>query len=125
MNATIESTIPTDTIFDQVSQARPRLNAFEAWTEYVGNSEKRAQEQFKQACDNAKAKITDKPVKVKAAKAPTVAKQPKENDKKVAAMRLFDAHLDKNNGAIARIIAAELEITYANAYYYVTRVFKR
>lgn len=124
MNATIETT-STDTIFDQVTQARPRLNAFEAWTEYVGNSEKRAQEQFKQACDKAKAKVTDKPAKVKAVKAPTEAKEPKTNDKKVAALRLFEAHPDKNNGAIARMIAAELEITYANAYYYVTRVFKR
>jgi hypothetical protein len=124
MQATIETTSP-DTIFDQVTQARPRLNAFEAWTEYVGNSNKRAQEQFKQTCDNAKAKIADKPAKVKAVKAPTEAKEPKVNDKKVAALRLFEAHPDKNNGAIARMIATELEITYANAYYYVTRVFKR
>lgn len=63
--------------------------------------------------------------KVKAVKAPVVPKEPKVNDKKVAALRLFEAHPDKNNGAIARMIAAELEITYANSYYYVTRVFKR
>jgi len=63
--------------------------------------------------------------KVKAVKALVVPKEPKVNDKKVAALRLFEAHPDKNNGAIARMIAAELEITYANAYYYVTRVFKR
>lgn len=52
-------------------------------------------------------------------------KQPKVNDKKVAAQRIFDANSDKSNGFIARLIEKELEITYANAYYYVTRVFKR
>lgn len=62
---------------------------------------------------------------IKAAAKAKVAKQPKTNDKKVAALRIFDANGDKNNGAIATIIAKELEITYANAYYYVTRVFKR
>lgn len=122
---TAVDTLPTDTIFDQVTQSRPRLNAFEAWTEYVGNAEKRAQAQFKEACDNAMAKAAEKPVKVKAIKAPTTPKQPRVNDKKAAALRLFEANSDKNSGQVARIIAAELEITYANAYYYVTRVFKR
>lgn len=45
--------------------------------------------------------------------------------KKVAALKLFEANTDKGNGEIARLISKELEITYANAYYYVTRVFKR
>lgn len=60
-------------------------------------------------------------------KAPTVktdSKNPKVNDKKVAAQRLFESNKDKGNGAIAKLISAELEITYANAYYYVTRVFR-
>jgi hypothetical protein len=72
------------------------------------------------------AKVEDvKPVKVKAVKIAPLPKEEKVNDKKVAAQRLFDANQDKNNGAIARLISAELEISYANAYYYVTRVFKR
>lgn len=48
-----------------------------------------------------------------------------KDGKKVAALKLFEANVDKGNGEIARLIAKELEITYANAYYYVTRVFKR
>lgn len=56
---------------------------------------------------------------------PKVAKQPKTNNKKVAALNLFEANKDKGNGEIAQLISKELEITYANAYYYVTRVFKR
>ena len=49
----------------------------------------------------------------------------RSNDKKVAAERIFQANKDKGNGEIAQLIAKELEITYANAYYYVTRAFKR
>jgi len=52
-------------------------------------------------------------------------KQPKSNTKKQAAMQIFETNKDKGNGEIAKLIAAELEITYANAYYYVTRVFVR
>lgn len=48
----------------------------------------------------------------------------RSNDKKAAALRVFEANRGKGQGEIARLIAAELEITYANAYYYVTRVFK-
>jgi len=48
-----------------------------------------------------------------------------KDGKKVAALQLFEANIEKENGEIARIISKELEITYANAYYYVTRVFKR
>jgi len=48
-----------------------------------------------------------------------------KDGKKSAALMLFEANTDKGNGEIARLIAKELEITYANAYYYVTRVFKR
>lgn len=52
-------------------------------------------------------------------------KEPKTNTKKQAAMRIFEANKDKGNGEIAKLISTELEITYANAYYYVTRVFVR
>lgn len=52
-------------------------------------------------------------------------KSVKTNDKKPKAKAIFDANKDKTNGEIAQMIAAELEITYANAYYYVSRVFKR
>ncbi len=48
-----------------------------------------------------------------------------KDGKKFAALMLFEANTDKSNGEVARLIAKELEITYANAYYYVTRVFKR
>jgi hypothetical protein len=69
--------------------------------------------------------VVEKAQKVAKEKAPKVAKEPKVNDKKVAAQRIFDANTDKGNGEIARMIAEQLEITYANAYYYVTRAFKR
>lgn len=53
------------------------------------------------------------------------AKPAKTNDKKGKAKAIFDANKDKANGEIAGLISKELEITYANAYYYVSRVFKR
>lgn len=46
------------------------------------------------------------------------------NDKKANARVIWEKHKDKPAGEIAKIIAAELKITYANAYYYVSRVFK-
>lgn len=92
-------------------------NAFQEWADYAASKGKTAKA-------SAKVEVA-KPVKVKAVKPAPVPKEEKVNDKKVAAQRLFDANQDKNNGAIARLIAAELEISYANAYYYVTRVFKR
>jgi hypothetical protein len=53
-------------------------------------------------------------------------KESKVNDKKEAALRVFNENKSTmSNGKIAKLIARELEITYANAYYYVTRVFKR
>lgn len=58
-------------------------------------------------------------------KLPIVAKK-RDNNKKDAAQRIIEAaDSSVNNGELARKISAELEITYANAYYYVTRVFKR
>ncbi|NBX51232.1 hypothetical protein EBT25_15215 [bacterium] len=50
----------------------------------------------------------------------------KTNDKKLAAKYVIEnADPSISNGEVAKIVAKELEITYANAYYYVTRVFKR
>lgn len=92
-------------------------NAFQEWAEYAASSSKNVK-------TPAKVEVV-KPVKVKAVKPTPAPKEDKVNNKKVAAQRIFDANKDKNNGAIARLIAAELEITYANAYYYCTRVFKR
>ena len=125
MQATVEILAPT--LFDEVAKTRATdgLNAFEAWNAYLADKEKRVQKDFQTACDTALAKIQEKPAKVKAVKAVSTPKVAPVNDKKDAALRLYQANPDKNNGAIARLIAAELEITYANAYYYVTRVFKR
>jgi len=50
---------------------------------------------------------------------------PRGGDKKERARVVFDRESGKSDGDIARIIAAELQITYANAYYYVSRVFKK
>ena len=49
----------------------------------------------------------------------------KSNDKKPKAKAIFDANKSLTNGEIAGLIAKELEITYANAYYYASRCFKR
>ena len=126
MQATVDILAPA-TLFDEVAKTRATdgLNAFEAWNAYLADKEKRAVKDFKAVCDTALAKIQDKPAKVKAVKAPKEPKVAPVNDKKDAALTIYQANPDKNNGAIARLIAAELEITYANAYYYVTRVFKR
>ena len=47
------------------------------------------------------------------------------NDKKAKALEIFEANKSLGNSDIAKKIAAELEITFANAYYYVTRVFSK
>lgn len=47
------------------------------------------------------------------------------NDKKAKAEIIFKANKQLSNGDIAKLIQKELNITYANAYYYVSRVFKR
>ena len=53
-------------------------------------------------------------------------RSPRVNDKKAAAQKIFDElKAEQANGVIAQAISKELNITYANAYYYVTRVFKR
>lgn len=89
-----------------------------AFAEYLdGKAEREAQRSAEQVVENVQ--------KIAKDKAPKAEKTPKVNDKKVAAKRIFDANKDKGNGEIAQLIASELEITYANAYYYVTRAFKR
>lgn len=51
--------------------------------------------------------------------------QPRSSDKKERARAIFLANNTESNNNIAKIIATELDITYSNAYYYVTRVFKK
>lgn len=46
------------------------------------------------------------------------------SDKKAAARAIFDRMQGSTSGEIAKAIQNELKITYANAYYYVSRVFK-
>jgi hypothetical protein len=46
------------------------------------------------------------------------------SDKKAAACAIFDRMQGSTSGQIAKVIQNELKITYANAYYYVSRVFK-
>jgi hypothetical protein len=96
------------------------LNGFQ---QYLADKEARAVARAAAAeamdtVEQAQEVAKEKTVKTKAVKAPKV------NDKKEAARRIFDANQGKGNGEIAKLISAELEITYANAYYYVTRVFK-
>lgn len=47
------------------------------------------------------------------------------NNKKAAALAIFEANQTLSKSEIARKIAAELEITQANALYYVCRVFSK
>lgn len=44
-------------------------------------------------------------------------------DKKARAYEIFVREEGKTKGEVATIIANEIDITYANAYYYVSRVF--
>jgi hypothetical protein len=84
------------------------------FTEYFDNLQ--AQQVLQKAQETAREAVETK-AKVKTARV---------NDKKAAAQKLFDENKAQlKNGEIAQRIAQELNITYANAYYYVTRVFKR
>ena len=47
------------------------------------------------------------------------------NDKKDRARAVYDKYAGKPAGDIAKLIASELDITYSNAYYYVSRVFNK
>lgn len=103
----------------------------DAFSQYLFDKEARAKElELERAQEAADEVVTSVQKEVKAKTATVkvtfkVAKEPKTNDKKVAAKSIFDANKDKGNGEIAQLISKELEITYANAYYYVTRAFKR
>lgn len=55
----------------------------------------------------------------------TVAKESRSNDKKTMALEIYNRENGKSSGEIAQSIATELDITYANAYYYVSRVFAK
>lgn len=104
-----------------ISPATPgTTNAFQDWAAYRDAADQRAAELIERAMDEPAERA-----QVSAVKPKPVIKEVKVNDKRVAAESLFKANLTMNNGQIAKLIASELEITYANAYYYVTRVFKR
>jgi hypothetical protein len=45
-------------------------------------------------------------------------------DKKAKALEIFESNRDKKASDVAKLIQVELGITFANAYYYVSRVFK-
>lgn len=49
----------------------------------------------------------------------------KSGGTKDQALAIFNREKGKTNNEIAKIIAAELDITFANAYYYVGRVFAK
>jgi len=53
------------------------------------------------------------------------AKPPKVNDVKALALEIYNREKGKSGSEIAKVIAAELDITFANAYYYVGRVFSK
>lgn len=94
-----------------------------AFAEHLDRMEERkAQREANQAVKAAQKEAKQKLPKIVKEKTP---KEPKTNAKKEAALKLFEQNKDKGNGEIAKMISTELEITYANAYYYVTRVFKR
>jgi len=46
------------------------------------------------------------------------------DDKKARALEIFEANRGKKASDVAKLIQVELGITFANAYYYVSRVFK-
>lgn len=48
----------------------------------------------------------------------------KTNDKKAKAFEIFEQNRDKKESDVAKLIQNQLGITFANAYYYVNRVFK-
>ena len=95
-----------------------------AFAEYFdGVAERAAARKAEKAAEKAVEGVQAEAKEAVVAK-PKKEKQARSNDKKLAAQKLFEANADKGNGEIARLISSELEITYANAYYYVTRVFR-
>jgi hypothetical protein len=54
-----------------------------------------------------------------------VVKEKKTNDVKTLALEIYNREKGKSGTDIAKIISTELDITFANAYYYVGRVFAK
>jgi hypothetical protein len=51
--------------------------------------------------------------------------RPSNADKKEKALAIFQANKEKKPSDIAKLIQVEIGITFANAYYYVSRVFSK
>jgi hypothetical protein len=102
------------------SEMTPASAAFASLTNFLENQANPERKAAAKAANEAVASA-----KRSAAEKTRAVKKPRSNDKKDAAQKLFEANKDKGNGAIATLISKELDITYANSYYYVTRVFKR
>ncbi len=83
------------------------------------------------AMNVAKVRVADMKVKhpylfvMKESSMEAVAKPVKRSgDKKARALAIFEANRGKKASDVAKLIQVELGITFANAYYYVSRVFK-
>lgn len=55
----------------------------------------------------------------------TTRRKGKNNTKAAAALEICKENSTLSNAELAKMIAKQLKITYANAYYYASRVFKR
>lgn len=82
-----------------------------------------------QAMNIAKVKVADMKAKhpylfVMKENSVNTATKPAVNDKKARALAIFEANRGKKPSDVAKLIQVELGITFANAYYYVSRVFK-
>ena len=85
----------------------------------------------KQAMEHAAIKIADMKVKhpyffvmEESSMEATVKSAKRSGDKKARALEIFEANRGKKASDVAKLIQVELGITFANAYYYVSRVFK-
>lgn len=84
----------------------------------------------KQAMKVAQNKVAEMKVKhpylfvMKEKSVQAVANKRRSGDKKAKALEIFESNRGKKASDIARLIQVELGITFANAYYYVSRVFK-
>jgi hypothetical protein len=85
----------------------------------------------KQAMEHAAIKIADMKVKypyffvMEESSMDAVMKSKRgSDDKKARALEIFEANRGKKASDVAKLIQVELGITFANAYYYVSRVFK-
>ena len=85
----------------------------------------------KQAMELATIKVADMKVKhpylfvmKESSMEATVKSAKRSGDKKARALEIFEANRGKKASDVAKLIQVELGITFANAYYYVSRVFK-